>query len=120
MKTSFICDQCHSTIVNTDSHTTGYGINKENQKICFACCGANDKRDLINLPFGKKMQLYFDGKKITNWSGSLQIYPNNIKYGKHNFCKSRTDVYFKVNGNNFHGVQMGDYNQILHINSYKS
>jgi hypothetical protein len=118
MKTTFICSQCGQTITHNDNFTTGYATDKNNNKVCFICCGQNDKEALFNLKPKERYILYFDGKKITNWPGTLEIIPIQITKGKHNICKTRTDVYFKYNGLLFHGLNLGD-NQILRINLIK-
>jgi hypothetical protein len=119
MKTEFKCSQCNIDNVYESDFTTGYATNKDGNKICFSCCGVNDKQSLIDLKPGQKYILYYDGENITNWPGTLKIKPFYKTKGKHNFCGIRTDVYFSIGGKSFHGVQMGDFNQIIHINCHK-
>jgi hypothetical protein len=116
MKTIFICAQCHKEITHEDNFTTGYGINKNNQKICYPCCAINDKNDLLSLTGKQKLLLYFNGKEVINWPGSLKITPTRITKGKHNFCRVRTDVYFKLENKWFHGLNLGNMD-ILHVNA---
>jgi len=118
MKTTFICDQCKKEIVHESEFSTGYGIDKNNNKVCFACCGENDKNSLLDLKPKEKFYLYFDGKIITNWPGTLKILPTRITKGNHNMCGTRLDVYFKLGDKWFHGLNLGD-NQVLRVNTIK-
>lgn len=119
METKFNCSQCKTDKSYISDITTGYGTDKEGNKICFDCCRDNDINSLVNLQPKQKFCLYYDGLHITNWPGTLKLKSNRITKGKHNFCRTRTDVYFTLDKYNFHGVQMGDWNQILHINKVK-
>ena len=115
------CYQCKNEIINTDKFTTGYGIDKHNHKICFACCVKNDLNGLKNAKIGDRFTFYYDNVNITNWPGTMQIKPYYTKSGKHNFwnCK-RLDLWFNVNGNKFWGKQIGHNTQIVHIKRIKN
>lgn len=111
---TFTCHQCGLTKENNEPHTTGYGI-QDGNKICFACCGINDARELENLEPKQKFYLYWTGTEVTNWPGSLRIKPTNVIKGHHNIARTRETVYFTFKGRRFSGVQYGQNSQILHI-----
>lgn len=63
------------------------------------------------------MRLFQDGK-LTNWPGSLEI-PCRVKRGRHNMAGTRYDVWFRLHGKEWHGVQYGDNTQICHCKRLK-
>ncbi len=119
MTHNFKCSQCGQDKTHDSEFSTGYGYDKDNNKICFACCGLNDAKELTELPIGKKTVQYWDGKNITNWPSSLVIKPSYTTKGRHNIAGSREDIYFKFNGFNFHATQYGNNSQIAHIRKTK-
>ena len=116
----FTCHQCGQHKIHEDNISTGYGSDKEGNKICFQCCGVNDAKELTDLPIGGKTIQYWDGKNIINWPSSLVIKPYYVTNGKHNIARTRTDINFRFNGFNFHAVQYGDMSQIAHIKKIKN
>ena len=123
MKTEFICHQCNKKIIHESNFTSGYGLDKDNNKICFVCCGENDKNTLLNLKPKEKMTLYLvkENNKyfVTNWPGTFKKEIYNFKKGKHNLALERIDVWFKLEGLNFHGKQFGNFTQTCHIQKTK-
>lgn len=115
MTHSFTCFQCKENKTHESDFTTGYGNDKDGNKICFDCCGKNDLAELMNLPIGGKTTQYFNGKQVINWPSTLKITPNYVKNGRHNIAGSRIDVWFGFDGLRFHGVQYGSNTQIIHI-----
>ena len=114
------CDQCNEEIVREEgSVSPGYGRDKLGNKICFKCCGENDSKELANALIGEKFYLYFTGKAITNWPGTLTINTFYKKESRHNWGLTRTDVWFKHQGNNFHGYVISHNTQVLHIKRIK-
>lgn len=131
MQTIFTCHQCKQEIAHESDFSTGYGIDKDGNKICFACCGENDKKELESLPIGGKTMHYLsmiDNKantfrekyKLTNWPGTLEIRPYYARTGRHNIAGKRLDVWFKFDGKEFHGIQYGHNTQICHIKRIKN
>ena len=108
MITTFICDNCKDTITHESAHTTGYGTNKEGEKICFDCCGKHDEQILRALKIGESIHLYFTKDGLTNWPGSFKLKPYFVSTGKHNIGRTRTDAWFYFNCNRYHGVNIGD------------
>jgi hypothetical protein len=108
MDTCFICQKEIEKPENNFS--TGYGVDKDDNKICFSCCAEEDKKQMNK---SGKITLYVsqteNGYKITNWPGSLVIPVNNgYSKGKHNIAGSRLDVWFTFNNKQWHGVNYGD------------
>lgn len=115
MKHEFTCSKCGQHKIHESDISTGYATDKNDNKICFACCGLNDAKELDELQPKKKIIQYWDGKEITNWPGTLKIKPYYTKKGRHNMAGTREDIYFKFHGRTFHAVQYGSNSQIAHI-----
>ena len=105
---------------------TGYGISPTTgEKICYACCGKRDERELMGLQLGEKIVLYLHKDKVsggwhvTNWPGTLN-YRVWVKEGRHNIARVRRDVWFSVRGHNFHGTQYGDSSELCYIKRVKT
>ena len=118
-----ICDRCGKEI-KSDGIGTGYGEDREGHKICYACCGEQDIKNLMSLEIGEKYYLYlshskdFSGWHVTNWPGtfSVSVCPRE---GRHNFAGIRRDVWFRFRGHCFHGVQYGSFTEVCHITRVK-
>jgi hypothetical protein len=114
------CHTCGAEI-HSEGHSTGYGITREGHKICYACCAAEDRRELRE---GKPAMLYVywhnskepsrPGYRISprpvavgNWTGSLKIPVSDWSRGGHNMTGCRYDVWFHAEGHKWHGVNYG-------------
>ena len=53
-----------------------------------------------------------DGMMVQDWSGVLRIKPDRVRRGRHNIGRTRWDVWFRYEGQRWHGVNIWD-NQIL-------
>lgn len=117
MKHEFICSVCGEHKTHESDFTSGYGIDKDGNKVCFECCGKNDAKELAELQPKQKTYLYLDTKQktLSNWPGTFKIQLHYIKQGSHNIAGKRYDVWFDYAGKEFHGVQFGDNTQICHI-----
>ena len=108
-----------------DGCTTGYGTDKDNHRICFACCGNRDLKSMIEtgraILYLCKDDNAFNGYKITNWPNSLSFIPTRVKIGRHNIARTRTDVWFNLieAKEQWHGVTYGDNTQICHCKRIK-
>jgi len=127
--TIFICAQCGRTKTHTSFVTTGYGVDKRNRKICFACCGRNEMQQLKNLPIGKRTSLYLTLDSATNqyyvgnWPGTFKR-TVSVRKGRHNMAGTRYDTWFDLRNRkgellHYHGVQYGEFTQICHITRTK-
>jgi hypothetical protein len=117
MKHEFTCSQCCQQIAHEDKFSTGYGIDKDGHKVCFACCGVNDAKELETMPIKGKTILYLDtkAKTLSNWPGTFKIQLHYIREGRHNIAGKRYDAWFNYKGNEFHAVQYGNNTQIAHV-----
>jgi hypothetical protein len=119
---TFTCSDCGATKPVNHTGGTGYGIYREDgaeKKVCYDCCGKRDKADMIET--GKAV-LYWNGKEVTNWSGTLRFFPNLFTKKKVAAFRSlieREDVWFTgPDRKQWHGINKGD-NQILRAKRLK-
>ena len=121
MKTTFTCHICHKVIEVDSTIVSGYGIDKDDNKVCYSCCGYEDRAQMM---MNDKHTLYLsgnakDGYKISNWPGTLSLRAGYVRKGGHNIAGSRYDVWFNIDGRNWHGVQYSENTQILHCRTIK-
>ena len=124
MTHEFICRQCNTLKTHEGGCSTGYGEDSQGNKICFECCGKQDRGEMLRTG---RATLYlsggtarFYGEKITNWPGSLEFKASLVKKGHHNIAGSRYDVWFHGPDNHlWHGVQYGENTQLLHCQRTK-
>jgi len=117
-----ICSQCLTRIeTNEDSSGTGYGIDNNDNKICYACCAEQDKqymrdngRNTLYLTKGDNKYKYV----VTNWPGSLILPVIASSNSKTNWGHERTDVWFRFEGYVWWGRNIGD-SQIVHCRRTK-
>lgn len=119
LPSSFVCFDCNKTIeVNkTGNGASGYAIVEKERWVCYDCCAARDRKYMEK---NGKISLYWDGKKITNWPGTLSFNPTARKRGKHNMARTREDVWFiGPDKKPWHGTQYGQNTQIIHCQRVK-
>jgi hypothetical protein len=113
------CDRCGIDLTTYQTPcTTGYAIDGNGKRICFACCGVLDEdqmiacgRALLYLTLGHGQERL----KLTNWPSSLVFGVADMRTGRHNLTGKRYDVWFHgPDGYMWHGVQFGDNTQICH------
>ena len=115
------CEKCGKEIVPPNSLGAGYGV-LDGKKHCYECCGEYDKqqlreKDRATLYLSKVTGEYL----ITNWPGTLKIKPwPNIKTGRHNLARTRKDVWFRFEGQEWHGVQYGETTELLHCRKLRA
>ena len=115
MENSFNCTVCKQD----KNVTTGYGLNKENDKVCYACCGKIDTESLLNLKPKEIHNMYWSKGVVTNWPNTLSIKPYYTKDSRHNWGLIRTDFWFNLEGKSFHGYQIGRNTEIAYIQKIK-
>lgn len=117
-----ICHVCNKEIEPSKySFTTGYGLDSNNNKICYACCADQD-RDYMRQHGRKTLYLTKDDKgkyKVTNWPSSLEFTNVYVKKGVHKRTGVRYDCWFKFEGRIWHGVQYGDDTEIVYVKRTK-
>lgn len=117
-ETTFVCSVCNQEKSIQKTGGIGYGYNHSNDKICYACCGELDKKEMVEKG---KTTLYLTDKAITNWPNSLSFPISYRKTGRHNFAGKRYDVWFTgPDKKNWHGVTFGDNTQICHCKRVNS
>ena len=120
---TFFCNACKKELPVQTNGGTGYGVSTETgEKICYACIGKQDAERFAQMQPGDKDCLYFDFKKliVINWPGTFSAKVQYFRKSKHNFGGTRTDVWFYVGENRFHGYQIGDFTQICHVKRVKN
>lgn len=124
--TTFHCDICNQDKTHPDdSCTTGYGENAEGQKVCFDCCGTRDREYMIETGSSVALPLYLtktdNAWSVGNWPGTLRFRCGVPKKSQHNIAGTRYDVWFTgPDGKTWHGVQYGEWTQIVHCKRTKN
>ena len=122
------CFQCGGEFIRNYDFDTGYGVNREGHRICFKCCGENDRKELENMKIGERTSLYLilDGDTVGGWGrAKVSNWPNsyvkhcNYKKGSHNLAGVRYDVWFTEGKNYFHGVRYGRDSEICYVTCVK-
>ena len=128
----FTCDVCGKHKRHEDDVSTGYGT-IGNFKACFECCGKLDELQMVNdgktvlyLSYDQEPRkysytgfIYPKNARLINWPGTLSIPIRVVKVGRHNIAGCRFDVWFKLHGQEWHGVQYGANTQICHCRRIK-
>jgi len=111
MKEKFTCSVCKKEKSVQESGGTGYGLDKDENKICYECCA---KGDIQYMKKNHKITLYLTDSEVTNWPGTLRFSVTGKTTGRHNFAGVRYDIWFTFDGSIWHGVQYGDNTQLCH------
>jgi len=115
-----LCTDCWQECQKSpDGCGTGYATTNDGAIICYACCAKRDYATMLHAGDSRSLPLYWDPntREVTNWPGSLRykVALTDIKTGRHNIGRSRTDVWFAPgDGYIWHGVQIGDWNTVCH------
>lgn len=107
-----ICSICDKPII-VSKDGQGYGVDDKGNLVCYACCAVQD-RDYM-LKHGEiTLYLIKDGDNwvIQNWPGTLVIPALRISEGMHNWARVQRHVWFRYEGHDWHGVQVGDYSEV--------
>ena len=111
---TFKCSICRTDKPVEDSGGTGYA-KRGSRLICYACCATLDKRAMART--GRATMYLTEsirGVYVSNWPGTLAIKTGAPRKGRHNIAGTRTDVWFRFEGHEWHGVQYGNNTQIIH------
>ena len=107
------------------SITTGYGLDEDGHKVCYACCADSD-RDYMKSH--ERITLYFVKREVngckqwfvSNWPGSLEFKAFNVSKGSHNIARTQYSFSFRDDtGKLWHGRQYGQWNEIAHCRKAK-
>lgn len=101
--------------------TNGCGIDKEDKTHCYDCCAANERQSMIESGRATLFLTKDDGKWFaSDWPGHLKFKVAYRKSSRHNWARTRMDVWFM--GPDSHwwwGVSYGEYTQLLHCKRTK-
>jgi hypothetical protein len=110
------------TCGHTHELSKGSGTGTDGVQYCYACCG---RRDLESMKRTGRICLYLVESdkstrraRITNWPGSIEFF-GRFRLGRHNIAGTRRDVWFSVDGDQWHGIQYGEHSQLLHCKKLK-
>jgi len=112
---------CGHTASPHSEHTTGTCHTKAGLEICWDCAALGDTGRMLKDGNSNRLPLYLNGKgEVINWPGTLRFKVFNIRMGRHNIGRTRTDVWF-VGPDSYvwHGVQIGDWNEVCHAKRTK-
>lgn len=118
------CAQCGTKCIPSGC-TTGYGTDKNGRKLCFACIGKNDLETMRTAGTSESLPLYLTKKDsghlvVGNWPGTLSFPVVFSRKSRTNWGHQRTDVWFLVDAHLWHGVHVGDFNEIVHCKRRKN
>ena len=121
------CSKCNKEFIPTRCGT-GYGVDKDNNRVCYSCCAISDKEqmrtsDKIVLYLTKKVINEKRGEyqyHVTNWPGTLDFPVYYSRNGCHNIAGTREDVWFVFEGKTWHGIQYGNFSEICHCKVTKN
>ena len=97
-------------------HTGAYGTWEDGRRLCYACCGDMDRQYMRD---NGRIILYLADGNVTNWPGTLSLPVMRQRKGRHNMAGVRYDVWFRFEGESWHGTQYGDFTQIVHCKRIK-
>lgn len=104
------CSNCNTRIVKKEeSISSGYGIDKDDNKICYQCCALIDHAYMLD--HGKiDLYLTFRDRKaiVTNWPGSLEFKAISWSKSTTNWGHQRIDVWFRFDNAIWWGYNIGD------------
>ena len=141
---SFRCSVCGEIKPVQTEGGTGYGYDANGFVVCYACCGKQDREDMIRtgkatlyLTCEPASKMRLNGRpytpstlsqgtgrnragKVSNWPGTLE-FPCTTTVGRHNIARTRYDAWFTgPDGKPWHGVTYGDNTQICHCKRLKA
>ena len=126
----FYCSQCRTWIpAPSGTCGTGYAVNsKTNRKTCYQCMAEVDRQYmrkhgkivLYLVEPSKDPSVSMKKWKVTNWPGTLVFPRVSVSSGRHNIARTRQDVWFMFEGLEWHGVQYGEFSQLVHCRKTKN
>lgn len=122
---AFVCSVCKQQgRLNTEGKgvSCGYAIDSASENfVCFDCAADRDRADMKATGRATLYLSRVDGAwRVSNWPGTLALHPRHVRKGRHNFARVRHDVWFSFEGEEWHGVNYGDFSQILHCKRLKA
>jgi hypothetical protein len=115
-----ILDCGHAPSPHAD-FTTGYSTDAAGKTFCYDCCAEMDKAEMRKTGRATLYLVRRDGEwHVTNWPGSLDLKAYGVRFGRHNLAGRRVDFWFKFEGQEWHGYNLGHYSQIAHCKRLKA
>jgi len=126
-----ICRKDKTPAFDFESISTGYATDNDGNKVCFDCCGWEDKaymvmegKNTLYLTINNHNSDEFNTARkdfvISNWPGTYKTHCTYYRKGRHNITGSRYDVWFTgPDSMPWHGVQYGENTQIVHCKRIK-
>jgi len=91
---------------------TGYGVDPvTGERRCYDCCA---ERGIEIMRRTGRAVLYLDGDCLTDWPGRLRFPLLRRTKGAHNMAGTREDVWFTLDGHEWHGTQYGRWSTVAH------
>jgi hypothetical protein len=131
------CNRCGRSFVAAGL-AAGYGAYSEGdgeRRYCYPCCAEIELatmretgRATLYLTLEVREERYPMGVgrgrvthavSLTNWPGSLHIPLHAVTVGDHNRVGARYDVWFPLDGRQWHGTQYGRNTQLCHCRRTK-
>lgn len=115
---------CGHTPTPHSPFTTGYGVDAQGKKSCYACC-AKHERETMDATGRATMYISKDDSGawvVTDWPGMLSYPAYGVRTSWHNIAgkNGRVDFWFRDHaGRKWHGYQIGTYNQVAHCKRLK-
>jgi len=110
-----VCSRCGETIPTSedDGGVIGYAIDGEGNLVCYACCAIQDheymiQHGVIDLFLTKRAE----GWVVQNWPGTLVVPALRVNEGRHNSAGVQRHVWFRYEGEDWHGIQVGKSSEI--------
>jgi len=118
----FYCSHCKTNKTHESDFTTGYARKRNGHKVCFDCMATVTEKEMLR---DGKTFLYLTETptgqyEVSNWCGTWKRRVMYASKGRHNIARVRYDVWFRVKGTEWHGVQYGDNTQVVHCKMLKS
>lgn len=107
------------------SGALGYGADPSGRSMCRECCAGWERDRMIRderaaLYLTRNQVLTGRGMRagsyvVTDWLGGLRFPVQQVREGRHNIARTRTDVWFTgPDCYVWHGVQYGEWTQVVH------
>ena len=111
------CSICNKAITKPNHGGTGYGVDADDNKVCYACCG---NQDAAYMDENDRITLYLSKGEITNWPGTYRRRAVVVEKKRgHNWGLTRRDAYFRNGADYWWGVQYGENTELCHCRKLK-
>lgn len=123
-KETVLCYTCGKECKDDSPYFTGYGIDKDGNKHCYACCAEQDKKTLLETG---ELAGYLTKDKENEYKYIFTNFPNSFKLpvyktreSRNNWGYKRIDFWLKYEGNCYYGRLIGTDNEYCKIKKIKN